>query len=197
MFSSLAIAAASIVAPSPSVAIPWFEFDDYPLDAIRGEIEGNSEVEVVVAPDGSPVACSVIRSTGAQVLDRQACAVTLRRARFQPARNAGLQPVYGTYRSQVVWALDPDKWTQIGPAPVLQMTLSRLPAGATSPLFIEYAVEVDSAGRPVGCAPVLPDLAALAQASCARLMKELPAMPVATATGSIPAVRSLWIAYSL
>lgn len=197
MLSLLAFAA-NVVAVSPTVPTPWFVFEDYPVDAVRSETEGESEFEVVVAPDGSPLACTITRSTGHRVLDRRACDVAMHRAKFTPARNSAMQPVHGSYRSQIRWALDPDKWVQVGPAPMLQLTLSRMPAGTAAPLFLEYAVEVDSSGRAVQCAPAIPDFPELGRSSCAALIKDLPAMPVATAAGAgVPAVRSVWVAYSL
>ncbi|MEO6433438.1 MAG: energy transducer TonB [Sphingomicrobium sp.] len=196
MMSILLAVAANVVAATPSVELPWFSFDDYPLDAIRAEAEGTSEFEVVIAPNGSPVSCAITRSSGQKLLDRRACEVAMRRARFSPARNAGLQPVYGAYRSQIQWTIDLDTWRQVGPAPMWQITLNRLPAGGRFPMYVEYAVEVDSAGRATNCAPVLPDFPTLATSSCAMLLKDLPAMPLATTNGNVPGVRSLWVAYS-
>ena len=88
MFASLLLVSANIAAASPTVPTPWFIFDDYPMDAIRMKTEGMSEFELVVAPTGQPVACAVTRSSGNNILDRQACNVSMRRAKFAPARNA-------------------------------------------------------------------------------------------------------------
>jgi TonB family protein len=197
VFPITVLALANIVAASPASPLPWFEFDDYPMDAVRFETEGMSEVELLVAPDGKPVSCAISHSSGEKTLDRRACFVAMKRARFNPARDKALQPVYGTFRSQIEWRLDPEKWRQVGPAPQRQITLSRLPAGMQAPFYLEYALMVDEAGRTTNCAPSIPDHAAVTKATCAMLEKDMPAMPVVGPRGPVAAVRSVWVVYSI
>lgn len=70
-----------------------FSYDDYPEEAVRNGWQGDVVVEATVSAEGLPTACTVVRSSGHQVLDDATCRIVMRRARFKPAINADGRPV--------------------------------------------------------------------------------------------------------
>lgn len=61
----------------------------YPVDAIRNNITGTVELEILVGADGKPLEVSVVRSSGNRALDQAARKVVLQRWLFQPAMENG------------------------------------------------------------------------------------------------------------
>src|SRR5215213_10826957 len=99
-----ALLAGAVVATTPATPLPWFDLNDYPTKAFAREWQGVSTFAVIVAPNGRVADCKIVKSSGHEILDRQACWVAMKRARFTPATAADGRPPYGVYRSQVVWA---------------------------------------------------------------------------------------------
>jgi protein TonB len=77
----------------------------YPRDALRDEITGTVELELLVGVDGSVVEVRVIHSSGNRQLDNAAREQVLRKWRFQPATRDGI-PVQAWGRVPVVFKLD-------------------------------------------------------------------------------------------
>ena len=117
----------AVIAAAPATPLPWYTFDDYPQKAFDREWKGAATFDVLVAPDGSPTNCTITHSTGYDVLDRQTCWVAMHRARFTPARGPDGGPVYGIYRSQVVWHRPDQESLQREPGPDLEVTIAALP----------------------------------------------------------------------
>src|SRR5438874_7779242 len=120
----------AVIAAAPATLLPWYTFDDYPQKAFDREWKGAATFDVLVAPDGSPTNCTITHSTGYDVLDRQTCWVAMHRARFTPARGPDGGPVYGIYRSQVVWHRPDQETLQRDPGPDLEVMIAALPSGA-------------------------------------------------------------------
>ncbi len=115
----------SFPAPAPSPAFPkpyvpgdpdqlatpnnnpgmWVNSNDYPSVALRYELEGRTQFDLVIGPDGRASACAVTQSSGAQILDDVTCRNVMRRARFNPATNAKGQPISGAYTKGVQWVI--------------------------------------------------------------------------------------------
>ena len=92
IFASLA---AAVVATTPTTPLPWFDLNDYPTKAFAREWQGVTTFAVIVAPDGRAVDCRIVKSSGYEVLDRPACWVPMKRARFTPAVGADRRPAQG------------------------------------------------------------------------------------------------------
>jgi len=89
---------------APEPAGRWgISYDDYPVEALRNRLQGTTRFEMTVDEAGRATACKVLKSSGHDVLDQQACAVLLRRAKFKPARNDAGGAVPGVWRHLVVW----------------------------------------------------------------------------------------------
>ena len=62
--------------------------DDYPIEALRNEVEGSVYVSFDIAADGRAHACRVERSSGFAVLDAATCRIVDTRYRLEPARDS-------------------------------------------------------------------------------------------------------------
>lgn len=82
-----------------------FTDDDYPAQAIRNEEQGMVAFRLGVSPTGRVEACVVTSSSNSALLDRTTCDILVRRARFQPARDAAGEPVSDTVNGRIKWVL--------------------------------------------------------------------------------------------
>ena len=71
----------------------WIGPDDYPASALRKNEQGFVVISFDIAVDGHVGNCTVARSSGYAELDSLPCRLLVRRARFEPARNAQGTPV--------------------------------------------------------------------------------------------------------
>jgi len=187
-----ALIAGAVVATTPATPLPWFDLNDYPTKAFAREWQGVSTFAVIVAPNGRVADCKIVKSSGHEILDRQACWVAMKRARFTPAMAVDGQPTYGVYRSQVVWARPDRAGMQRDLGPDLELTLNALPAGITGPA-VKLAYYVDAEGNPSACTP-LPDSAAqprqLVDLACTALFGKLAREPVTAKGSAVGAVKT-------
>ena len=72
---------------------PLFRYDDYPPEAVRHNWQGEVTVDLTISPEGRATSCSVIKSSGHQVLDDVTCRIFLTRAKFKPMIGANGQPI--------------------------------------------------------------------------------------------------------
>ncbi|MDB5737300.1 MAG: energy transducer TonB [Sphingomonas bacterium] len=86
----------------------WVTTDDYPSSALRSGQEGRSVLRLDIGANGQPTACSVVQSSGSDDLDRTACRVLMRKARFTPAKDAQGEATTATYTSSVLWRIPKD-----------------------------------------------------------------------------------------
>jgi protein TonB len=83
----------------------WVTSEDYPPSALRAGQQGTTGVRLEIGIDGRATACTVTTSSGSDALDREACRNLMRRARFEPARDAGGAPIASSYTSRIAWRL--------------------------------------------------------------------------------------------
>ncbi len=86
----------------------WVTPEDYPASALRAGQQGTTGVRLDIGSDGRATACAVTASSGSDALDQTACRMLMRRARFDPARDAGGTPVAASYTSRIAWRLPAD-----------------------------------------------------------------------------------------
>jgi TonB family protein len=79
---------------------------DYPAKSLRENDTGTVGFRVEVSAQGFPGKCRVIRSSGHDRLDRATCKLVEERARFDPARDVGGEPMSGLYEGGFTWRLD-------------------------------------------------------------------------------------------
>lgn len=186
-----------VVAASPTTPIPWFQMEDYPVYAFQRRQQGDTAFELLVDPSGKPVNCLVVQSSGSPVLDRQACAVARQRARFSPARDNNGQAVFGTYRSKVLWTIDPEKWAQMETGPDLELNLSKLPSGTRKPIDVKFAYLIGADGRASSCESMSPGSAAvLDELGCKQLVAQARRAATSAGIGAAPVVQTTWIRFA-
>lgn len=83
----------------------WANSNDYPSAALRELREGVSRFLIRVGSDGIVRSCEITETSGSPDLDATTCTLIMRRARFQPAHDAGGNPVEGEWRSAVRWEI--------------------------------------------------------------------------------------------
>ncbi len=189
----LSLLAGSVVAATPVTPLPWFEFEDYPMKAFEKSREGVTRFELLVGPNGRITDCKVTSSSGDEELDRATCFLAAKRVQFRPARDSDGQAVWGTYRSQAVWAL-PQHSITAPPAPDLEVSLNQLPPETERPPAVKVAYAVDQSGNPSQCTVLptslkQPDV--LVELACKELMSRTPRAPVIGPGGQpVPAIRT-------
>ena len=185
--------AGAVVATTSASPLPWFNVDDYPTKAFAREWQGVTNFEVIVAPDGRPTDCRITKSSGYDVLDRQACYVAMHRPKFTTASAEG-RSAYGVYRSQVVWARpdrNPNMQRDLGPD--LEISVNQLPAGGGTPLGVRVAYLVDTQGNPSDCTAIGDSRGqpgAIVDLACKALLQQLPHQPVTADGATVAAVRT-------
>ncbi len=98
----------------PAIAVPlsprgspqgWVTNDDYPPSAQRDGVEGTTSFALQVGSDGKVQSCSITKSSGSTVLDDTACRLLLRRAKFNPAKDAAGNAVPAVFPSRFRWQI--------------------------------------------------------------------------------------------
>ena len=110
----------------------WLSPDDYPIAALRNDMEGVTIFRLAVGADGRPTACDVTGSSGFDVLDQAACERLMKNARFTPARDAAGRATVGSYANRVRWTFPAN-------------------AGDFSPATTTLRLQIDAAGKITGC----------------------------------------------
>ncbi|WP_370174119.1 energy transducer TonB [Sphingobium abikonense] len=129
IFAPLAIPVAASASEPAQRATPvgnpgtWVTSDDYPMEAMRQEIEGSTSFRLDINRDGIPTNCTTTSSSGSALLDDTACAKVMERARFNPAKDAGGRLVGDVYSTRVNWRLpDTDGVVSLPPLPMHVVT---------------------------------------------------------------------------
>jgi len=196
----VSLLAKAVIAAAPATPLPWFNMDDYPMKAFEKEWRGASVFEVLVTPDGKPADCTISKSSGYPELDKHTCFIAMHRARFTPARGPDGSPIYGTYRSVVMWHRPDQEKLQGEPGPDLEVSVQSLPEGTKQPPAVKLAYYVDAAGNPSSCTP-LPDSKVqpkvLVDAACSQLFGKLPRSPVTANGAPVSAVKTAAVLFTV
>ncbi|MGN6277925.1 MAG: energy transducer TonB [Sphingomonas sp.] len=119
--------AAQATGASPMNPASWFDYNDYPIDAIRRGEQGRVAFTVAVDATGHPTKCRITTSSGSSALDDGTCAIIISKGRFQPAHDEDGKPIAGNWSSATRWALaqpgsrfpvdlSDGKWQQVIPS---------------------------------------------------------------------------------
>lgn len=148
---------AIVVAAQPNNAQNWIGPEDYPRAALVENRGGQSGFRITISSEGKPLACEIYHSSGSADLDAQTCLLVMRRATFEPARDANGQPITSVYRNVNSWwtaRMPPER--DRGLSLDLELTVNRLPEGVDSPATATVAFAVDPSGAMADCTPTLP-----------------------------------------
>lgn len=86
----------------------WVTNDDYPPSALTAEEQGRTRFVVLADASGRPTDCTVTGSSGSSALDRAACKLLMKRARFKPGADADGVSVGGRWASSFLWKIPED-----------------------------------------------------------------------------------------
>lgn len=78
---------------------------DYPREAERAGLSGTVGISFRVRSDGSVDRCTVVRSSGAAVLDTLTCRLFTQRFRFRPATDAAGAAIDSTLQTSFTWGI--------------------------------------------------------------------------------------------
>ncbi|QIG80064.1 energy transducer TonB [Stakelama tenebrarum] len=127
--------------------------DDYPIEARRNGEEGVTVVRYRIGTDGTVEKCSILQSSGSELLDTRSCALIVERFRYIPARNAEGAPVAETRTQPINWEID---WDLYEPAPAAAVTGSAV-----------LTAKIGADGETRSCSiDALPELEQLMGAAC-------------------------------
>ena len=108
----LTLAQITITGPPPSQGSPpqqggyIFSAYDYPPEAVRNRWEGSVIVDVLVGKDGSPKSCSIVKSSGHQLLDDTTCGLIMSRAKLVPETDEAGRAIESHFQPpSVTWQL--------------------------------------------------------------------------------------------
>ncbi len=86
----------------------WVTKEDYPSAALTSEEQGRTRFVVVADASGRPTECTVTGSSGSSALDKAACRLLMKRARFKPGTDADGAAVGGSWASSFLWKIPED-----------------------------------------------------------------------------------------
>lgn len=149
---------------------------------------------MTVRPDGSLQNCEVENDGGDAKLAAYTCALTLKRAKIQPAMSEDGSSVYGVYRWAPTWAVGSPPSPDFARGD-LELEVDRLPKGEKSPAFVTIMFAVDTSGNPSSCSATPPSYRfhrinpELVPIACEQWIKSFKAVPAKDDTGN--SVRSV------
>ena len=76
---------------------------DYPAEAWRSGMEGAVGYELAVDAEGMVTDCTIVESSGFELLDAATCPIARERHTFDPARDENGNPVAGTFVAYAEW----------------------------------------------------------------------------------------------
>ncbi|MES2445005.1 MAG: energy transducer TonB [Pseudomonadota bacterium] len=114
LFTALLLAAAQDAPPEarrlakplqPHNPASWLTDRDYPRTALRLRMQGSTGFRLDIAADGKVTGCTVVATSGSELLDTTTCKLLLRRAHFSPAEDSRGNRIPATYTSRFRWSL--------------------------------------------------------------------------------------------
>jgi TonB family protein len=157
--------------------------NDYPLDSMRNDEYGIVSTYAEVSPKGNVTGCTVTESSGYPTLDKQTCALILKRATFEPAKDGNGNPIASYYRAAYVWLIDSHR---LSPRIDMALAVSQVPKGYVSPSIVQ--VVFDAAGHVKTCETTKSSGSVAAdRTACTYISKELTVARPLSATPGVPA----------
>jgi len=86
----------------------WVTTDDYPAADLRAGHMGMVRFRLAIDANGRVTGCSIVTSSGFEGLDAATCRNVMRRARFDPARDATGDTAPGAYEGTIRWVIPRD-----------------------------------------------------------------------------------------
>lgn len=164
----LALIAASALAAA-KWSTPVVAADDYPQTALLKQKSAVTMLELVIDPGGKVLKCTPSGTLGDAQLASDMCDIA-KRKKAVPARDAAGTPVFGYRRDFGVLVLpgtaQADQIGDVRATPDIDIEVASVPAGTTTPVFVELTVAVDKAGKTAGCEFSSASPSAFAKVAC-------------------------------
>lgn len=177
--------AAQLSAPQPIKM--WFRNEDTPVKEIVSRGIATLVFRVTTNPQGKVHICEVEISSGNPRIDARTCQITMKRARFKPARSQDGTAAYGVFRMPISWKLDTSHSSSPEAVADLILEVNHLPRGTESPKNVRVAFTVDVTGRLLNCDGETlfggqPEVS-FANIACAQLLQKFIAIPAKNENG--------------
>jgi hypothetical protein len=191
----LVAAVANVSAPKPVNFLRWYKPDDMPAYHQIAGVTRKVYLRMTVRPDGSLQSCEVENDGGDAKLAAYSCALTLKRAKIEPATWSDGTPAFGVYRWAPTWAVGspPPPDFALGD---LELEVDRLPKGERSPAFVSIMFAVDTVGSPSLCSAAPPSSRyhrinpELVPIACEQWIRSFKAVPARDDAGNdVPSVQ--------
>ena len=140
--------ASQLASPSPVDIERWFSWQDYPSE-VRDSLKTDFEpvTQTLVSATGKIIGCRVETPSSSPKMDALACAIILKRARFEPARWSDGAPVPGVYRLPVVFMVYGDEHEHHSD---IELEVGKLPKNKKSE-FVQVSFSSDASGKIQEC----------------------------------------------
>jgi TonB family protein len=172
----------------------WATDNDYPPNAVDKGYHGTVHFTLVVDPTGKPESCHITWTSGFAQLDQYSCAAFLKRARFNPARDAKGQPIRGTYSNRFRWELPDSTNGELVPAIDLLVEITKLPKGYAHPVLTR--VHFAKTGKPDACrVEAGSGNDAIDKLACEQVMIQAPAPTERFSGGARPDTRMVLVTF--
>jgi protein TonB len=79
--------------------------EDLPTEVLQVGGRGHAHLRLIVGPEGKPIRCAALGSSGASMFGNYACKMAMKYARFQPALDANSKPVTAIFAATVSYKL--------------------------------------------------------------------------------------------
>jgi TonB family protein len=193
-------ATGEVKAPSASPLRPkgppgkWVTNDDYPPNAVENGLHGTVHFTLVVDSTGKPESCHITWTSGFAQLDQYSCAAFLKRARFDPARDAKGQPIRAAYSNRFRWELPDSTNGELVPAIDLLVEITKLPKGYAHPVLTR--VHFAKRGKPDACrVEAGSGNVAIDKLACEQVMIQAPAPTERFSGGAKPDTRMVLVTF--
>ena len=120
--------------------------DDYPTAALQAGDYGVVSIHLQVTAEGRVGGCAVTETSGSAPLDQATCSLALRRARFEPARDAAGRAIPGDYRTAMTFGINEHQPLTVIP---MRLGVKALPTGYARPARVQ--VFFGAGGKAIDC----------------------------------------------
>lgn len=83
----------------------WVVSKDYPKEALQSGQQAMTSFRMIVGADGLPESCNIQSATAGAGFRETACRAVMRRARFEPARDAQGNPRRSYWAETIHWVI--------------------------------------------------------------------------------------------
>ena len=132
----------------------WVTADDYPLAALRAEVQGTAAFRLDINSKGLVSGCTITNSSGSQELDTATCDLVTERARFEPGRDAQGLAIAGSYSTRIRWIIpdgSPDGPSQVVPSVSIETFFVETDGTATNCKSTSNGADVSASRRNSPC----------------------------------------------